>query len=48
MSPSSMFARRTIGWRTSSSVVTDFVLDAPSMPVHGDHRNLVHRSDRGT
>jgi putative transposase len=47
-----VFARRIVGWRVSSSLATDFVLDALEQaiydrggePVDG----LVHHSDRGT
>ena len=46
------FARRIVGWRVSSSMRTDFVLDALEQAVY--HRagdgltGLVHHSDRGT
>ena len=46
-----VFARRIVGWRVSSSVRTDFVLDALEQalyerrPVEQD--GLVHHSDRG-
>ena len=47
-----IFARRIVGWRVSSSLATDFVLDALDQAIYdrltaatGD---LVHHSDRGT
>jgi putative transposase len=47
-----VFARRIVGWRVSSSLVADFVLDALDQAIYdrcdvhtGD---LVHHSDRGT
>jgi putative transposase len=47
-----IFARRIVGWRVSSSLATDFVLDALDQAIYdrctavtGDH---VHHSDRGT
>jgi transposase InsO family protein len=47
-----IFARRIVGWRVSSSLRTDFVLDALDQAIHarcddtvGD---LVHHSDRGS
>jgi putative transposase len=47
-----VFARRIVGWRVSSSLVTDFVLDALEQAIY-DRCNqradgLVHHSDRGT
>ena len=47
-----VFARRIVGWRVSSSLVTDLVLDALEQAIydrcgHGTH-GLVHHSDRGT
>jgi putative transposase len=47
-----VFARRIVGWRVSSSLVTDFVLDALEQAIY-DRRGqtidgLVHHSDRGT
>lgn len=47
-----VFARRIVGWRVSSSLRTDFVLDALEQAIY-DRRNagvtdLVHHSDRGT
>jgi putative transposase len=47
-----VFARRIVGWRVSSSLTTDFVLDALEQAIY--HRGgptntgLVHHSDRGT
>ena len=47
-----VFARRIVGWRVSSSLVTDFVLDALEQAIYdrGAHatNGLVHHSDRGT
>jgi transposase InsO family protein len=46
-----IFARRIVGWRVSSSLATDFVLDALEQAIydrHGDLEDLVHHSDRGT
>jgi putative transposase len=47
-----VFARRIVGWRVSSSLATDFVLDALEQAIYdrcGDPPNgLVHHSDRGT
>ena len=47
-----VFARRIVGWRVSSSLVTDFVLDALEQAIYdrcGDGDDgLVHHSDRGT
>jgi len=47
-----VFARRIVGWRVSSSLVTDFVLDALEQAIYdrcGDApAGLVHHSDRGT
>jgi putative transposase len=47
-----VFARRIVGWRVSSSLHTDFVLDALEHAIYdraGDARDgLVHHSDRGT
>src|SRR5215470_17112244 len=47
-----VFARRIVGWRVSSSLATDFVLDALEQAIY-DRGNampsgLVHHSDRGT
>jgi len=47
-----VFSRRIVGWRVSSSLRTDFVLDALEQAVceRGAHAltGLVHHSDRGT
>ena len=47
-----VFARRIVGWRVSTSLATDFVLDALEQAIY-DRRGacveaLVHHSDRGT
>jgi transposase InsO family protein len=46
-----VFARRIVGWRVSSSMHTDFVLDALEQAVYarrsGRDGELVHHSDRG-
>jgi transposase InsO family protein len=47
-----VFARRIVGWRVSSSLATDFVLDALEQAIY-DRCNhtpagLVHHSDRGS
>ena len=47
-----VFARRIVGWRVSSSLTTDFVLDALEQAIY-DRRgagveDLVHYGDRGT
>jgi putative transposase len=47
-----VFARRIVGWRVSSSLATDFVLDALEQAIYDRCGNgadgLVHHSDRGT
>jgi putative transposase len=46
-----VFARRIVDWRVSSSIQTDFVLDAleQTLYAHQLERNeLVHDSDRGS
>ena len=46
-----VFARRIVGWRVSSSLATDFVLDALEQAIYdrrGGGETLVHHSDRGT
>jgi len=47
-----VFARRIVGWRVSSSLATDFVLDALEQAIYdrcGEASDgLVHHSDRGT
>jgi transposase InsO family protein len=47
-----VFARRIVGWRVSSSLKTDFVLDALEHALHDRWPDpaapLVHHRDRGT
>jgi transposase InsO family protein len=47
-----VFARRIVGWRVSSSLATDFVLDALEQAIYdrcgASVTDLVHHSDRGT
>jgi putative transposase len=47
-----VFARRIVGWRVSSSLVTDFVLDALEQAIYdrggAAMTGVVHHSDRGT
>jgi transposase InsO family protein len=47
-----VFARRIVGWRVSSSLATDFVLDALEQAIYDrcgqTTSGLVHHSDRGT
>jgi transposase InsO family protein len=47
-----VFARRIVGWRVSSSLRMDFVLDALAQAIYDrcddDIRDLVHHSDRGS
>jgi len=47
-----VFARRIVGWRASSSLRTDFVLDALEQALYARRGagggDLVHHSDRGT
>jgi len=47
-----VFARRIVGWRVSSSLATDFVLDALEQAIYDrcgtGPTDLVHHSDRGT
>jgi transposase InsO family protein len=47
-----VFARRIVGWRVSSSLRTDFVLDALEQAIHARGgalpAGLVHHSDQGT
>jgi transposase InsO family protein len=47
-----VFARRIVGWRVSSSMRTDFVLDALEQALYerkpGDDGGLIHHSDRGS
>jgi putative transposase len=45
-----VFARCIVGWRVSSSIKTELVLDAFEQALHArsDKDRLVHHSDRGT
>ncbi len=47
-----VFARRIVGWRTSTSMKTQFVLDALEQAIWQrktpDNKDLVHHSDRGS
>ncbi len=47
-----VFARRIVGWRVSSSLATDFVLDALEQAIYDrcgpTTAGLIHHSDRGT
>ena len=47
-----VFARRIVGWRVSSSMTTDFVLDALQQALYAGQpereSSLVHHSDRGS
>nr|WP_323036377.1 IS3 family transposase [Pararhodobacter sp.] len=47
-----VFARRIVGWRTSTSMKTQFVLDALDQAIWQrktpDNKSLVHHSDRGS
>ena len=47
-----VFARRIVGWRVSSSMHTDFVLDALEQALFDRqperHASLIHHSDRGS
>ena len=45
-----VFARRIVGWRVSSSIKTDLVLDALEQAIYarGKSDELIHHSDRGT
>lgn len=47
-----VFARRIVGWRVSSTMRTDFVLDALEQALYqrkpGDNGGLIHHSDRGS
>jgi len=47
-----VFARRIVGWRVSSSMTTDFVLDALEQALYARRNeregDLVHHSDRGS
>jgi putative transposase len=47
-----VFARRIVGWRVSSSMQTDFVLDALEQALYARlperEDGLIHHSDRGS
>jgi putative transposase len=47
-----VFARRIVGWRVSTSMTTDFVLDALEQALYArqpdNDRTLIHHSDRGS
>ena len=47
-----VFARRIVGWRVSSSMQTDFVLDALEQALFARQperdSSLIHHSDRGS
>lgn len=47
-----VFARRIVGWRVSSSMTTDFVLDALEQALYArrpeNDGTLIHHSDRGS
>ena len=47
-----VFSRRIVGWRVSSSMLTDFVLDALEQALYARQperdKSLVHHSDRGS
>lgn len=47
-----VFARRIVGWRVSSSMTTDFVLDALEQALYArrpaEDAQLIHHSDRGS
>lgn len=45
-----VFSRKIVGWRVTSSMKTDLVLDALEQALYsrGDKENLVHHSDRGS
>lgn len=47
-----VFARRIVGWRVSTSMTTDFVLDALEQALYDRQperdRSLIHHSDRGS
>ncbi len=44
-----VFARRIVGWQTSTSMRTEFVLDALEQALHARQpaQSLIHHSDRG-
>ncbi len=47
-----VFARNIVGWRVSTSMTTDFVLDALEQALYARHPDndgtLIHHSDRGS
>ena len=45
-----VFSRRIVGWRVSTSLKTELVLDALEQAIHarGKSDELIHHSDRGT
>ena len=47
-----VFSRAIVGWRVSSSMTTDFVLDALEQALYARHpeggQSLIHHSDRGS
>jgi transposase InsO family protein len=45
-----VYSRMIVGWRVSSSLRTDFVLDALEQAIHArsNVKDLIHHSDRGT
>ncbi len=47
-----VFARRIVGWRVSTSMITDFVLDALEQALYDRQperdSSLIHHSDRGS
>ena len=47
-----VFARRIVGWRVSSSMRTEFVLDALEQALYerrpAEHGSLIHHSDKGS
>lgn len=47
-----VYARRIVGWRVSTSMTTDFVLDALEQALYarqpGNDGSLIHHSDRGS
>jgi len=45
-----VYARRIVGWKASTAMTTDFVLDALEQALHARQREgeLIHHSDRGS
>lgn len=47
-----VYARRIVGWKVSSTIRADFVLDALEQALHArkpfDEGSLIHHSDRGS